>query len=828
MKLPKIESEGNKQIISLLTYLKEGTLRVPRFQRDFVWERSKIVALLDSIYKEYPIGSFFLWETTGKYNLFYRDLPELGITPPKPREDEKLRFILDGQQRICSLYAAWHGVRVEFKDGNKTKLVDCSQICLDLDYFKKEPDDNGNQSVFEVKNESDRYIPLYKVLGEDHMQMFRKLTPERQEVFMECHRIFTTYPLSVVTVYNVELNNASVIFERINQGGKKLSLFDLIVASTWGEDFDLKEKYNELRERIASKGFGDIPPETVTHAISLIIKGFCSKIYQLQLKRDEIKDNWDEIANSIELAVEHLSANLGVRIFEFTPYPSFIPLLAYLYFKTDGRALNKEMTDVVHEWFWKASLSERYTAAMESKMGEDRREIFDKLLAGKDVKINFSITADEEKIATTTIGTKSALRNAIFCMLAKRNPRHFKTNDLIPMDRHFYSNFNSPEKHHIFPKRFLSRNKMGGENLVANFCFIPAELNKEILDQKPSDYFARYDNENHEFNDTLETHLIKYGESIKENNYKLFIKERAETIKREFERLTGSKIIQILGINANKALDDIEMKLRLLINSQLSDKVGKDYWTVAIPGDIQDKAKIKITEYLRKNPYITENKLDSYDRLCQCDVMDYCNIILKNWQYFEMFFGSKYETEKRFITLKDFRNAVKHIKDINFVLQREAEAAIEWFSQVLRGVKGDDENEEQVKVSVTKPPETEEETITRVKSEFVKKAVKSIPQWVDEKFPNGDVYISKGGAGSYHSIKRDEELLLFYYYANQWVYGELGSSTPEVVEKLRNGLTQPDSILVRDNQYHSVRFRLYNDEDLRVVQEIISNKVNQQ
>ncbi len=828
MKLPKIESEGNKQIISLLTYLKEGTLRVPRFQRDFVWERSKIVALLDSIYKEYPIGSFFLWETTGKYNLFYRDLPELGITPPKPREDEKLKFILDGQQRICSLYAAWHGVRVEFKDGNKTKLVDCSQICLDLDYYKKEPDDNGNQSVFEVKRESDRYIPLYKVLGEDHMQMFRKLSPERQEVFMECHRIFTTYPLSVVTVYNVELNNASVIFERINQGGKKLSLFDLVVASTWGEDFDLKENYNQLRERIASKGFGDISPEVVTHAISLILKGFCSKIYQLQLKKEEIKENWNEIANAIELAVEHLSANLGVKIFEFTPYPSFIPLLAYLYFKTDGRALSKEMTDVVHEWFWKSSLSERYTAAMESKMGEDRREIFDKLLNGKDVKINFAITADEEKIATATIGTKSALRNAIFCMLARRNPRHFKTNGLIPMDRHFYSSFNSPEKHHIFPRRFLSKNRIGGENLIANFCFIPAELNKEILDQKPSDYFAHYQNENPEFNDTLETHLINYGDAIKEDNYKLFIKERAEAIKREFERLTGSKIIQILGVNANKALDDIELKLRLLINSQLSEKIGKDYWNQVVPGDIQGKVKVKLAEYLRKNPYVVEEKLDAYDRLCQCDVMDYSNIILKNWEHFEIFFGSKYETEKRFITLKDFRNAVKHIKEINFVLQREAEAAIEWFAQVLRGVKGDDDNEEEVKVSVTKPPETEDETIARVKDEFVKKAVTSIPQWVDEEFPDGDVYISKGGAGSYHSIKRGEELLLFYYYANHWVYGELGSSTPEIVEQLKNGLSHPDSVLVRDNQYQSVRFRLYNDEDLRLVQKIISNKVNKQ
>ncbi len=785
------------------------------------------MALLDSIFKEYPIGSFFLWETTGKYNLFYRDLPELGITPSKPRVDEKLKFILDGQQRICSLYAAWYGKRVEFKDGNKTKLVDCSQICLDLDYYKKESDDNGNQSVFEVKRESDRYVPLYKVLGEDHMLMFRKLTPERQEVFMECHRIFTTYPLSVVTVYNVELNNASVIFERINQGGKKLSLFDLVVASTWGEDFDLKEKFNELRERISSKGFGDITPEVATHTISLVLKGFCSKIYQLQLKRDEIKDNWDEIANAIELAIEHLSANLGVRIFEFTPYPSFIPLLAYLYFKTDGRALNKEMTDVVHEWFWKAALSERYTAAMESKMGEDRREIFDKLLNGKEIKINFAITADEDKIATTTIGTKSALRNAIFCMLARRNPRHFMTNDIIPMDHKFYSSFNSPEKHHIFPKRYLSRNKIGGENLLANFCFIPAELNKEILDQKPSDYFAIYQKENPEFNDTLETHLVKYTDAIKENNYKEFIKERAELIKREFERLTGSKIIQILGVNANKALDDIEMKLRLLINSQLAEKVGKDYWNQVVPGDIQGKTKIKLAEYLRKNPFITEDKLDSYDRLCQCDVMDYSNIILKNWEYFEMFFGSKYETEKRFITLKDFRNAVKHIKEINFVLQREAEAAIEWFSQVLRGVKGVEEDVDDVKIRVTKPPETDEETIARVKSEFVKQSVKTIPIWVDKEFSNGEVYISKGGAGSYYSIKRDNgDLLLFYYYANHWVYGELGSSTPDERKILKEGLSKPESILVRDNQYSSVRFRMFNDADLKIVQDIIRKKVN--
>lgn len=825
MQLPKIESEGSKKIISLLNYLKEGTLRVPRFQRNFVWERTKIIVLLDSIYKEYPIGSFFLWETTGKYNLFYRDLPELGILPKEPRSDEKLKFILDGQQRICSLYAAWNGLKVEIKDNSKIKVIDCSEICLDLDYYKKDLDDNGNQSVFEVRRESDRYIPLHKVLGEDHMSIFRKLTPERQEIFMQCHQIFTTYPLSVVTVYDVELDKASVIFERINQGGKKLSLFDLIVASTWDEDFDLKLKYYELRDKIERKGFGVITPEVVTHATSLILKGFCNKVYQLQLKQEEIKQNWDDIASSIELAVDHLSGNLGVKIFEFSPYPSIIPLLAYLYYKTEGRSLDKETTEKVHEWFWKVALSERYTSSMESKMGEDRREIFDKLLAGKETKINFTITADEEKISNTTIGTKSALRNAIFCMLALRNPKHFKTNDIFPMDYKFCSDFNGHEKHHIFPRKYLKANNIGGENLVSNFCFIPAELNKEILAEKPSDYFAKYESQNPDFTEALEAQLINYSEAIKNNDYQSFIKERTGLIKNEFERLTGSKIIQILGVNANKALDDIELKLRLLINNTFIDKIGHDYWDKVVPADITGKVNIKIAEYLRKNPYIPEDQITPFDRLSQCDIMDYSNIILKNWEYFEHIFASKYETEKRLITLKDFRNAIKHVREINYVLQKEAEAALEWFFQVLKSIKGET-TEEGVNgdIHTATPAESDENTIKRVKSSFVQQAVKLIPEWVKNEYPDGSVVIVQGGSGSDHYLKINTKTVIWYYFAQNWVFAELKEASDSEIKLLKEKLSEPESILGK-SYGKQVRFHLNDNNDFDVVKEIIRGRV---
>jgi len=647
--------------------IEHGQLRIPQFQRDFVWERSKVIKLLDSIYKEYPIGSFFIWEADKKYNFFYRNIADLNL--PKPDSYTYIRYILDGQQRVTSLYVVIKGLKING--------VDYSQICFDFDKEK-----------FVIRyQESDRYASLKDILDEKNfLKIYNKLSDQRKQVFEKCRRIFTTYPVSVIIVREKDLDEAIEIFERINQGGKRLSIFDLVVASTWREDFDLKNKYIKLNNFLFDKGFGKIPSEIVVHAASLIIKGYCRKSYQLQLTKEELKENWEEISNAIQQSIDFLTNNLGVKIYEFVPYPSIISLLAYLFFKTPGRSLTKQMVEKVHEWFWKAALSERYATSRETRMEEDRRLLFDKLLKGEDVKIRYPINLNEEKIAKSKISTKSALRNAFFCMLAIRNPRHFKTNVEFDLVYSTCSEFNKPEKHHIFPKNFLQKNKLDSEYLLANFCFIPAELNKEILDKSPSEYFAQYDKENPDFKDALEAQLITYDESINNNDYKEFIKKRSKRIFKEFERLLGSKILQIAGSNINKALDKTELLIRTFIDKTLSKEIGKDYWSIAIPGDIKMKVQEKAEEYLRKNPSKTLLDFSTFDKLSFCDIMDYSNIILKNWVLFEETFRSKFEVEKRFIALKDFRNAVKHNREIDSVLQKDGEAALEWFSQTLKKV----------------------------------------------------------------------------------------------------------------------------------------------
>ena len=119
----KIEIINNWTLPRIFQELENGNMRIPRFQRAYVWERTKIVSLLNSIYKQYPIGSFFLWDSDMRMDGFCRDITELGF-PNKP-EASNFSFILDGQQRITSLYVALRGKTLND--------VDYSKICFNLD-----------------------------------------------------------------------------------------------------------------------------------------------------------------------------------------------------------------------------------------------------------------------------------------------------------------------------------------------------------------------------------------------------------------------------------------------------------------------------------------------------------------------------------------------------------------------------------------------------------------------------------------------------------------------------------------------------------------------
>jgi hypothetical protein len=240
---------------------------------------------------------------------------------------------------------------------------------------------------------------------------------------------------------------------------------------------------------------------------------------------------------------------------------------------------------------------------------------------------------------------------------------------------------------------------------------------------------------------------------------------------------------------------------------------------LAVSCDIVGITRQRLNEYLKKDPSKNFNDFNSRDLLDFCDIMDYYKIIISNWDIFGNIFRSKLETEKRFLNLKEFRNSVKHGRDeIVPFIQKEGEAALEWLSIIL------DEAEKLKANKSSKPRETVEQTIARVNSDFVKSAVTQIPEWIKKNYPDNFLYIKRGNAGSHASIKRDKDLVLFYYFANEWVYGELQATSEKELNLLQKQLTKPESIVNREGKYRQVRFHLINQKDLDLVMEIINNR----
>lgn len=662
MEIQKIKIKSDYKLSDIIHDIEKGILRIPQFQREFVWEKSKVIKLLDSIYKEFPIGSFFFWNAPKKYYFFYRDIAELNL--PKPDKYEKMSLIIDGQQRLTSLYVTVKGLTLYGRDYSK--------ICFDLD--KKE--------FIDRNPDRQRFISVSELFSDQNFELYNSLTPERKKSFYQCVQRFSNYPFSAVEVRDKELDEVCDIFERINQGGRRLNLFDLISASTWSTDFDLRKAVDKENENFEKRGFGKIDNEVYTQALALISKNSCTRSSQLQLRKEDIAKHWENTIEAIRQAVDYLRNNLGVVRYLFIPYRGMISLMAYLFYKNKARSLDNKQSELLASWFWQAAFAERYTASTLTLMTEDRK-LFDKIAEKKDVKINFPFSLDIDSLMKIRMYRKSAIKNGVLCLLATKHPRHLKNNSLLSLGDDYYSDFNSSEKHHIFPKSIIQKKfPLAMIHSLPNFCFLPAELNKEISNKKPSKYFEKFEKENPDFKDSLETHLIKYDDSIKRDDYLSFLGSRATIILEEIYRITGSKIARVIGENVNKAIDKTEELVRDLIDKKLKLETLQD-WQEKIPNDVFNEIKRRALEYTKKNPLKKFSDFSSRELLNFCDLMDYPKVILKNWDIFYSDFKSKNELEKRFISLKEYRNAIKHNREIASFIKKEGEAAIEWLSMIL-------------------------------------------------------------------------------------------------------------------------------------------------
>src|SRR3989344_7037651 len=522
---------------SLMDSISCGRLKIPQFQREFVWEIKKSASLLDSVVKGYPIGTFIFWKTKERL----RSVKNIGsLDLPEPAKGDYVNFVLDGQQRISSLFASLKGEKINRND----KEEDFSEIYIDLE---AKEDEKIVTTEIEGKDKS-QIIRLRDLLYGD-LTSLTEYPKKYHPILAEYKKRIESYNYSVIQVNEVTIDVATEIFTRINVGGKPLSLFQIMVAKTYDYDknFELAEKFDLLIDSLKNVDYETLSDATVLQIISLILKKECKRKVILKLDKEEFINIWEAVIDAIERAVDYFRGYYRIPVSQLLPYNALIvPFAYFFYYHKDKPTGDKQK--YLQDFFWRVALAGRYSSSVESKLAQDIKRI-DKILKNELPKYDWPINISPEFIKDN--GWFSAGRSyikAILCIYSHQQPKSFIDDSIVNISNYWLKQANSKNYHHFFPKAYLT--KLNEEerkiNHILNITIVDDFLNKrKIRDNPPSEYMAKFKKDNPRLAETMKTHLItdldKFG--VWTDNYHSFFEKRGKIVSKEIEKRIIKQVI---------------------------------------------------------------------------------------------------------------------------------------------------------------------------------------------------------------------------------------------------------------------------------------------
>lgn len=618
------------QLKNIIPDMENGDIKIPQFQRDFVWSKESSAKLMDSIIKGYPVGAFTFWKTKERL----RNVKSIGgITFPESSDTDYINYVLDGQQRITSIYASVTGAKI----GNQ----DYSEMYINLVATEDEqivildPKDLAN----------DEYIPVKDVYALDLDLIVKKYinhTPKIQKY----HDVLTSYSFSGIEIKDSSLDIATEIFTRINTTGKSLSLFEIMCAKTYDEaqKFDLYEKRNEQVEKWETVNYDTIPSQTVLQAIAMCINKTtmnksCKRKDILKLDKQQFIKGWEDVDKAFDEAIDYFKSFFNIPVSKLLPYDALLVPFVYYFYINKKKPEGKSAT-YLKDYFWRAVFSKRFTEGVEGKLAMDCTNIVDPIIAGekplsKHLPI-IDISIDSIK-RNGVFSLSSAYVKGMVCILAAQHPQSFIDGAEVTIDNAWLSQSNSKNYHHYFPKAYMKKNHKSIEtdmvNHIVNITIVDGYLNKvKIKDKAPSVYMKEFATKNKKIDKTMATHLIsdlsEYG--IWDDDYETFFAKRIVAIQDEIkERLI--EIPDDRGFseqqNENTDLDiDITSKTTIDVFDESSYKdlkvgvLARNFITYLLENNLlsdEEIVALKGEEYSRKRfkgntyPVLANSKFDN-------------------------------------------------------------------------------------------------------------------------------------------------------------------------------------------------------------------------
>ncbi|CCQ91057.1 conserved hypothetical protein [Nitrospina gracilis 3/211] len=476
-------------------------------------------------------------------------------------------LILDGQQRLTSLYQAFYGVGeyLYFLDLN---VLDEEGDFEEAIYHVKANAKRGWQAkelkkYSEFKGQCEDWVfPLWVLFGDKDgyqgwaKKVCRSVSGEKRDEFEDSLdqirsdwiKYIEAYKFPVVLLSDETKTDAvCTIFETLNRTGVKLSVFDLLAARFWPENVKLREMWEKAISEFQIIEDFQIDPYYVLQAIALLSSEkapSCKRKDVLSLTSQHVKETWSNAIKGLADTLNILQEDCGVFIPKWLPYNTIlIPFTAILARFNDGQGLAVgEVRQKLVRWFWCSVFGQAYENSPNSMAAKDFIEVANWLSGGEipgDIK---SFTFVPESLYEVTPKQRALYRGTISLILSN-GPRDFY--EAKPITKALTGE-NPVDDHHIFPNGYLKDHgveETKRRDLVLNRTLIDKKTNIRLSKRDPSEYFSEIKNSLGEpgFVKLLNSHLIPSGNdsAIFKNDYESFLEYRCQKLSELVKKATS-------------------------------------------------------------------------------------------------------------------------------------------------------------------------------------------------------------------------------------------------------------------------------------------------
>jgi len=598
-----------RSLYEILKDVDSGKIQLPDFQRGWVWDDNRIKGIIASVAKSFPIGAIMLLET-GNENIRFKTKPVEGVIGLNGTKPEML--ILDGQQRITSLYQAIITNRVVNTRNSKGYEVkrwyyidmvkaldpdsDLEEAIFSINENKIITENIGRDIVLDLSTEENEFKNLmYPVSMVDDYDEWRTKFSEFwdydrdkikfwNEFEKKIIKGFNGYNLPVIVMKKENPKEAVCqVFEKVNTGGVSLTVFELLTASFASDEFDLKTDWENIKTEFKPyKILNNTSNTDIIQAITLystfkkrleaISSGLTENIPSVSAKRKEMLyltlSEYSKYRNDIVKGFIKASKILVENhIFNSRdlPYSTQLVPMAAILAQLGNKIDNIGNKNKLMRWFWCGVFGELYGSANETRYALDMVQVVDWIENNvEEPKTIYDANFSPSRLNTLRTRNSAAYKG-VYALMMDDNTRDWLSATKIDFSTYFSE---SIDIHHIFPVAWCEKNNIPRDEFdcIINKTPLSGRTNRIVSGDAPSKYLERLKKQagvnDSEFNNILHSHLVN-PDFMYKDDFKGFFANRKEQILQRIEKAIGKPIhreqlIEEEGKFIDNAIEDDE------------------------------------------------------------------------------------------------------------------------------------------------------------------------------------------------------------------------------------------------------------------------------